>query len=160
MRVTVHDVPLDVVRRFWSKVRVVDGDECWTWTASTRGEYGQFSFTVDGKTYKVSAHQFSHELFIGPVGDMHVLHGCDNPPCVRPDHLHVGTHAENMAEMAERGRARQGMGRTYKLTADEVREIRELFSGGATQTAIAAAFGVSQRTVSGIVRYELWRNVE
>lgn len=150
-------ISVDSVRRFWEKVAVAD-DGCWLWTASDRGGYGQFSYTVMGRTYKVGAHQFSYELFVGPLGKNHVLHGCDTPPCVRPDHLHAGTHEENMAEMAARGRARQGMNRPTKLTVDEVREIRELLAVGGTQTAIAAAFGVSQRTVSGIARYELWRN--
>lgn len=154
------EVPVEAVRRFWSKVHVAD-DGCWLWTASTRAGYGQYSWTIDGQTYKVGAHQFSYELFNGPLGKLFVLHGCDTPLCVRPDHLGAGTHEENMAEMAERGRARQGMNRPTKLTVDEVREIRELAAlPGTTQKQIADAFGIAQRTVSGIVRFELWRSVE
>jgi len=155
----LYEVPVESIRRFWAKVHVAD-DGCWLWTGSTRNGYGQFSWTIDGQTYKVGAHRFSYELFVAPLGKLHVLHACDTPLCVRPDHLHSGTHEENMAEMAERGRARQGMNRPTKVTVEEVREIRELVAQGATQTAVAAAYGVSQRAVSAIVRYEVWKDVE
>lgn len=90
-----------VADRFWEKVQKTDS--CWLWTGGSvpRG-YGRFLWPDGRKGY---AHRFSYELANGPVPDgLWVLHCCDNPPCVRPDHLWLGTHADNMHDMAAKGR--------------------------------------------------------
>ena len=101
--------PLPILRRFFSNVRISEPDACWEWIGSkyTVG-YGQFSIPVDGRNRTmVGAHRFAWALAFGktPKG-MFVCHHCDNPPCVRPDHLFLGTHTENIRDMLRKGRGR------------------------------------------------------
>lgn len=99
----------DPVRRFWSRVAKGDGDGCWEWSgALTTSGYPQFH---NGERQE-NGHRFSfrihHELDVIPKG-LCVCHHCDNPKCVRPDHLFLGTHADNMRDSVKKGRrARTG----------------------------------------------------
>lgn len=110
------------------------------------------------------AHRVAWELAYGtPPGDLHVRHRCDNPPCQNPDHLELGTHLENMQDMVARKRYHVVVGSKHgksKITEDDVREMRALYSSGLTQKALAKAYGVTQANVSLIVRREAWQHVE
>lgn len=89
---------------FWNWVDRSSPDGCWPWTRSTFGGYGNLRM---GKG-KILAHRHAYQLTYGPIpSGMDVCHRCDNPPCCRPDHLFLGTHAENMADMVAKGRARK-----------------------------------------------------
>ena len=86
--------------RFWSKVAKTEGG-CWVWQGARQREYGSVGF--EGKVRR--AHRVSYEMAYGPIPDgAHVLHSCDNPPCVNPSHLRPGTRADNMRDRVLHGR--------------------------------------------------------
>lgn len=153
-----------IADRFWPKVEKSDG--CWIWTGCrcNRG-YGQIG--TGGKTAHTTAHRVSYELNKGPIPDgMHVLHSCDNPPCVRPDHLFLGTHTDNMRDMWAKQRGRcDGAGKVGSknprsvLTEEVVAEIRRMATSGAKHKAIAEIFGVTRQAISYVVRRETWKHV-
>ena len=122
---------------------------CWVWTAYIiKSGYG----ILNAEGEKLRAHCFSYERHYGvSVGKMHVLHRCDNPPCVRPDHLFLGTHQDNMADKQSKGRQPRGeKSGQAKLTARDVLGIRQMLAGGASQHATAEEYGVSRSCVLAI----------
>ena len=138
--------------RFWEKVDT-SGD-CWVWTGAKHVfGYGKFSLRTGESPY--DAHRASWILANGPVPEgMSVLHRCDNPACVRPDHLELGTHRQNMSDMSLRNRT--GM---RKLTEESVIQIRELARQGMTHQAIADQFGVTDGLIWHVVHRKVWRHV-
>lgn len=117
---------------------------------------------VSGRMYRT--HRLSWELANGPIPDgLWVLHTCDNPPCVNPAHLFLGTAADNNADMIAKGRhaqqipAMRGEGNpSAKLRAADVRAIRARVALGASQAATARQFGVSRSLVNQVVRGHVW----
>ncbi len=95
--------PRPVAERFWPKVR--RGEGCWEWTGARSAKgYGRLTAGRRGDGY-LRTHRLSFELAYGPVPDgLFVLHRCDNPPCVRPDHLFLGTKSDNMRDAVSKGR--------------------------------------------------------
>jgi hypothetical protein len=110
----------------------------------------------------VPSHRVSYELFKGPIEDGKlVLHSCDNPSCVNPDHLFLGTHEQNMADRNVKGRAGSSPGSQNgqsKLTALVVEDIRATYErGGVTQASLALKYGVAQSQISHIISNKRWR---
>lgn len=140
----------DVEDRFWSKVRI--GDGCWEWAASI-GSHGYGQMRFGGRP--CTAHRLAWMFERGPIpAGVHVLHRCDNPRCVRPGHLFVGTHADNMADMASK--LRHG---TTKLTCALVCEIRTRADAGESFASIARRLSIGDSAVSKAVSRRTWRHV-
>ena len=151
----------DPRERFWRKVVKTD-DGCWIWTAarSPRG-YGAFG-RGSREARVILAHRFSWEQANGPIPDgLCVLHRCDNPPCVNPAHLFLGTRTDNNRDMHAKGRANPPRGERHpraRLTEEKVREIRRLAAAGISQRQIARMFGVSKGAVASVVTRQ-WKHV-
>lgn len=144
--------------RFWSYVNKTD--ECWLWTGPTsRRGYGRFSIGPRNAARPIVASRFSYELHYGPIpDDALICHRCDNPACVRPDHLFAGTHQDNMSDMAAKGRSPRGeQSPRAKLTADTVRAIRFQHGAGVSGYALARQYGMSYTTVKDLLRGRTWK---
>jgi hypothetical protein len=134
---------------------------CWLWSGATLTNAGYGHLPIDGKSMAASrASWILHRGSIPP--GMHVLHKCDIRLCCNPDHLFLGSHAENMADMARKGRAGARRGEASpkaKLDAEAVREIRRLLSGGATQREVSQRFSVHEATIQAVHEGRTWRHV-
>lgn len=152
-----------VAERFWEKVskdgpvpaHCPDLGPCWVWTAGInrqRGGYGMFALR---KGVIRRAHRIAWELSRDPIPDgIDVLHRCDNPPCVRPDHLFLGTDADNVADMIRKGRAARIVGsqRSRKLTEADVAAIREARSQHVPGPVLAERYGVTKTVIYQVSR--------
>ncbi|MBY6005380.1 HNH endonuclease [Salipiger bermudensis] len=143
--------------RFWMNVSVSEG--CWEWTAGKDPNgYGRFAI----KETPNLAHRVSWRLAHGEdPGPKHVLHSCDNPGCVRPSHLRLGTHDDNMADKMSRGRHVYGTSKgeahgCSKLTAAQVLEIR---ASADTGVNLSKRFGVSTTQISDIRNRRVWKHL-
>jgi hypothetical protein len=151
--------------RFWKKVAKGADNECWNWQAGrTKAGYGVFR--MDKKV--VFAHRVAYELACSTIpSGMHVLHSCDNPACVNPSHLRVGTHAENMLDKVLRNRQSRvwsgkvgeavGMG---KLRDRDLPDIRKMIAQGMRQVDIANKYGVHQAMISNIKLGKNWSAIQ
>jgi hypothetical protein len=109
----------------------------------------------------IPVHRLAWELTYGTIpGGLCVCHKCDNPPCVRPDHLFLGTKAENSADMVLKGRSPKGSRNGQARFAEaEIFAIREAYASGLTQVELAQMYSTSQTTISGIVRRATWKHL-
>ncbi len=150
-----HHIPT-TEERFWSKVKNGSESECWPWTAAfqTRYKYGVFNYR--GKI--VRAHRLSFFFTHGEIPEgMFVCHRCDNPCCVNPSHLFLGTHQENMNDQASKGRRPIGESDAKaKLTAKQVLEIR---ASKEPKLILARRYGVSDALIYKIVKRQVWSHL-
>lgn len=151
---------------------------CWTWRGNKTKSNPRYSYAVYGviapygKNIRLRAHRVAYELFVGPIPDgMEVCHHCDNPICVKPDHLFVGTHTDNMQDAVKKGRnwsnfrenpdaIRGANNHKSKLTVEIIHEIRRLCAeGNVSYTGVGRKFGVDRTTVKRIHTRQLWAHV-
>ncbi len=131
-------------------------DECWEWCAA-RDEDGYGKIKIAGKNRRT--HRISYQLHVGQIAPgSQVLHKCDNPPCVNPDHLFVGSNDDNMADKSIKMRVVRGdMSPHAKLSAVTVSEMRQEYAlGTVRQVDLAKKHGVDQTTISLALCMKTW----
>lgn len=150
-----------VIERFWKYVDKKSDVECWEWLAGkiTRG-YGN----IRAKNKMYLAHRVSWVLHNGEIAEgLCVCHKCDNPGCVNPAHLFLGTHKKNMRDMVAKCRSGKKSGECngkHKLNEKEVIEIRAKYMPYKyTLTMLAKEYGVHTSAIYGIVKYITWKHV-
>lgn len=141
--------------RFWEKVD--KSKECWMWKANTKKRSGYGRFWYQGRN--VFAHRFSWMLAFGVLDDkkLRVLHKCDTPGCVNPQHLFLGTDTENIADRDSKGRMAWGeRNGNRKLTAEQVLQIRD---GSDSVGAVAHRFQIDRTQVYNIRKRKQWAHL-
>lgn len=163
MRLLSGDLDLVIARRFWEKVDQ-KGDGCWLWQGSVFQGTGYGRMKIHQKTYR--SHRLAWVLTNGSIPDgLYVCHRCDVPLCCRPDHLFLGTPAENYADMVAKGRraefvAGEGHGK-HRLTASDVLDIRQSYeAGGISMRKLGAMYGVHLATIHLIITRRNWAHLE
>ena len=152
-------IPKQLILRFNEKYERHESG-CWLWTASTAGKgYGQIKLPKQRK--QIYAHQLSYLIYKGEIpAGVFVCHTCDNPKCVNPDHLFLGSAKDNQQDMKAKGRSTFGERNPgVKLTEERVQEVLRLLRDGVTQMRIAKMVGISQMQVSRINRGERWNHL-
>lgn len=158
--------PKDVIR-FWKKVAITaNSDLCWQWTAYRDKEgYGHFCHKANTLSHRIAWEIYNDKS----AGNLKVLHSCDNPSCVNPKHLSLGTQADNIADMMLKGRSaskekrslpkRGELNPSHKLTHEQVLYIRKRYAeGGITNKQLATEMGISRTMIYQIVKYKKWRD--
>jgi hypothetical protein len=154
-------------KEYISENSEIDINGCWIWVrAKDKKGYGRPG--LKGKS--IGAHRLSYLAFVGEIpNNLHVLHNCDNPGCVNPKHLFLGTHQDNVNDMVNKNRQAKGENhRNSKLVQREVNEIRTLYSAELaerakgknvqlTQKELGERFGVSYGEISDIVNNKRWK---
>jgi hypothetical protein len=151
----------EIARKFWRRVdRRHNG--CWLWKGGKTSGYGVFTIDLGDRKYSFRAHRIAYALGKGNLPkSLCVLHACDNPSCMNPRHLWLGTLQDNLNDMVRKGRSLVGVKNpASKLTPSAVRKIRRLYNaGGISMPALAARFGVVYNTVFLVIHRLKWKGV-
>lgn len=160
---------LTVEQRFWLNVVPGSADECWVWKGFTRPDgYGTCWDAAQRRSER--AHRVSWAIHMGPIPEgLAVLHRCDNPPCVNPNHLFLGTRSDNSADKVAKGRQARGPAMSAAVKANAARgerhgmttltfaQVEQIRARVEERPAILAAeFGVSRQTIVRIIKRQTW----
>lgn len=168
-----------LTEKFYKNFRPGAPGECWNWIGAKQNgrEYGRLAYGAhDGPNfYFEAAHRFSYRHFFGAIPDgMCVCHRCDNPKCVNPEHLFLGTHAENQADKAAKGRTARGEkhsdavkavtprgsnNQSSVLRESDIPIILKMKASGNLNREIAERFGVSKSTITAIFGGRNWTHI-
>jgi predicted XRE-type DNA-binding protein len=142
-------------QRFWSKVTLAPKECCWEWTGcKLNNGYGQFRLN----NRRLPAHRVSYTLTKGEIPEgLMVRHTCDNRLCCNPDHLILGTHADNMADMTERKRQAKGEDNGKSKLTDK--QVMEIYNSPLKQVEIAKLYNITQTAVSKIKCKKIWKHI-
>lgn len=155
--------------RFWTKVNIKSPEECWEWTAWKNKDYSGSGFILSygrirhNGSVKVAS-RVAWELTYGEIPEgMLVLHKCDNPPCVNPNHLFLGTSSDNTIDAINKGRRKIRNGNqvnTSKLNESQVIEIRKKHKqGGISLAQLGREYGVRITSIHAIIHRRAWKHV-
>lgn len=153
------------IEMFWERVVKSDIEtECWKWTGAKKPKgYGSLCVREGDTVTTYSAHRLSYLIHTGAdLGNLHVLHSCDNPECCNIKHLRLGTNAENNKEMNEKGRAVYAVGEASgKTTITEVQAQFILASrNNMLSTSLAKQFNITRHTVQNIWAGRTWKHLK
>ena len=158
---------MEIKERLMSRIKINPRTQCWEWQGNTRGGYGRLTVgsRTDGTRCTASAHRISYETFVGPIPDnMEVCHKCDNRKCINPEHLFLGTRADNMADRENKHRNVVKTGESNpraKLRQKDVMDLRQRrFLYGTTYDELAKEYGVHKGTVMNAVKGKHWKCVQ
>lgn len=162
---------MTIEERFDKYVSVNEDTGCWIWTGARNcNGYGALSIRVGGVRTSPSAHRASYTLYVGEIPKgLQVLHKCDTPLCVNPEHLWLGTQLDNVRDCIAKGRARynpqpsilppvlrRADNPNAKLTEDDVAAIRAAALEGESNSSMARKFNISDTHVARIVARKSW----
>lgn len=153
-----------IVNRFWSRVIKNTPDKCWEWTGTkTKAGYGCIWIGPRKTGNNRRAHRVSWEIAHNQKipNDLYILHHCDNPLCVNPNHLFLGTQKDNSDDMRSKGRAVYPHDETHpfaKLNWAKVKEIRYKSSNGISQKELAKEYDVNKTTIWQVIHRKCWRD--
>lgn len=146
-----------VITRFERFIDKTDG--CWNWTGAKNKEgYGQF--TINNRNHR--SNRIAYLIYVGDIPEeMNVCHTCDNPSCVNPKHLFLGTRSDNMKDAYKKGRkTNKGSNNpNSKLKEYQVIEIRNKYKSGIKQVDLANEYAVSRHVIFDIVRNKRWKHI-
>lgn len=152
---------MNPIEYFWSKINKKSDSECWEWLGH-KDHHNYGIIAIDHKRYR--AHRLSWMLVNGDIPDNKlVMHLCDNPSCVNPNHLKLGTQDDNMKDCKSKGRIVKSIGENHgsaKLTEEQVIEIIKLLnSNKIKQSKIAKIYNVSEVAISRIKLGKVWKHL-